>query len=646
MCGIAGFFNSSSFSREKAINILSNMGKRIESRGPDSHGEYFDINHGVGFSHRRLSIHELSPLGHQPMETSNGRYIICFNGEIYNFLDIRADLLKNNILFSGNSDTEVLLLAIEFYGIEATINMIEGMFAFALWDAEKEELYLVRDRTGEKPLYYGVFDNTLVFSSQISAMKCFPSWEGSIDKSALNLLLRHKYIPAPYSIYTGVNKLDSGTYLKIKKDLGNIVIDKITYWSCVDIALKGMKNHLSISTDDAIERLDSLLTTSIKQQMQSDVPFGALLSGGVDSSTVVGIMQANSTSKVNTFSIGFDVPGYNEATFAKETASHLGTNHSELYVTEKDAWSTAPDMWSIYDEPFADSSQIPTFLVSKLAKSQVTVALTGDGGDELFSGYSRYVRAENLWRTSNSLPSFSKKIISKLSGVLPNNSTCFSNSINRFKLASSYLEYEEFPLFYKQLVSDWKRPDLLTNVSDPKFVFDDFSTKIAESELDVSPIEQAMLIDSISYLSDDILAKVDRASMGVSLETRVPMLNSKVIEFAWSLPLDFKYRNSEQKWILKKVLDKYVPRKMHERPKMGFGVPLAIWLQGPLHDWASDLLQPKLLEEEGFFDPEVIERMWSEHSHSVYDHSAKLWSVIMFQSWYRNTNHNFLETSN
>ncbi|MDN3434313.1 asparagine synthase (glutamine-hydrolyzing) [Pseudoalteromonas sp. APC 3356] len=645
MCGIAGFLSSSSFQEVKAINVLKNMGASIESRGPDSHGEFFDSEYGLGLSHRRLSIHDLSPLGHQPMVTPSGRYVICFNGEIYNFSKIRSELLKKHIAFKGHSDTEVLLLALEYYGVESTLCMIEGMFAFALWDTEKEELFLVRDRTGEKPLYYGVFDNSFVFASQLNAMKCFPAWQGVIDRSSLNLLLRHKYIPAPYSIYSNVHKLEPGTYLKIIKSSNEIVIDKLKYWSYFDVAVNGLKSDTIIDESVAIDNLDLLLTNSIKQQMQSDVPLGALLSGGVDSSTVVGIMQANSTNKINTFSIGFDVPGYNEACFAKEIAEVLGTNHTEMYVTEQDAWNTAPEMWSIYDEPFADSSQIPTFLVSQLAKRHVTVALTGDGGDELFSGYSRYIRAKNLWNKSNKIPGFAKNAISSFGRALPDNPGFCSKSINRFKLASSYLAHDEFSQFYKQIVSDWKQPELLTNANEHLSIFDHFSEGVINSGLTISTIEQAMLLDSMSYLPDDILAKVDRASMGVSLETRVPMLNSKVIEFAWSLPLDVKYRNGEQKWILKKVLDKYVPRKLHERPKMGFGVPLGHWLRGPLKDWASDLLDSKLIEQEGFFDSTIIDRMWFEHCTTTSDHSAKLWSVLMFQSWYRNTNHNFSEES-
>lgn len=645
MCGIAGFLSDLTLDNTKGINVLKNMGMSMSTRGPDSHGEFFDFSKGIGLSHRRLSIHDLSALGHQPMITLSERYVISFNGEIYNFSEIRTELLKKNIAFKGHSDTEVLLLALEYYGVESTLSMIEGMFAFALWDAKKEELFLVRDRTGEKPLYYGVFDNSFVFASQLNAMKCFPAWQGVIDRSSLNLLLRHKYIPAPYSIYSNVHKLEPGTYLKIIKSSNEIVIDKLKYWSYFDVAVNGLKSDTIIDDSVAIDKLDSLLTDSITQQMQSDVPLGALLSGGVDSSTVAGIMQANSMNQINTFSIGFDVQGYNEAIFAKETAEYLGTNHTELYITESDAWNTVPLMWDIYDEPFADASQIPTFLVSQLAKKHVTVALTGDGGDELFSGYSRYTTAERLWNRSNKLPFFAKKALMIVGNTLPENNYFFNNSIERIKLASSYLAHDEFSQLYKQLVSDWKDPSILTNCNEYPSIFDCFSQKVKSADLDISTIEQAMLLDSMGYLPDDILAKVDRASMGVSLETRVPMLNSKVIEFAWSLPLDVKYRNGEQKWILKKVLDKYVPRKLHERPKMGFGVPLGHWLRGPLKDWASDLLDSKLIEQEGFFDSTIIDRMWFEHCTTTSDHSAKLWSVLMFQSWYRNTNHNFSEES-
>lgn len=647
MCGIAGFITTTKNNNHLTDPLLTlkKMGDQIINRGPDDHGEFYCEKSGVGLSHRRLSIHDLSPLGHQPMSSSTERYIIVFNGEIYNFNTLKREL--NSYHFNGRSDTEVLLASIEEWGVENALKKFEGMFAFALWDKKDQALYLARDRCGEKPLYYSLANQNLIFGSQLSAIKCFPTWKGEIDKSSINLLLRYKYIPAPYSIYQGVKKLEAGSFIRVDIRNNSLEAEYKKYWQFENVARDGLLNRTELSLTDSIEHLDTLLNTSIKDQMISDVPLGAFLSGGIDSSTVVGIMQRNSQQPVKSFSIGFDVPGYNEAIFAKEVAQHIGTDHTELYVTEKDAWTLAPSIYKSYDEPFADSSQIPTSIVSQLAKESVTVSLSGDAGDELFSGYSRYPFANDLWNKVQSYPSWLTKAVSGMVSAVPYE---FSykylgekfnqrGNIDKLYSAANYFKYANFPRFYKDIISDWKSPATLTNSVEYEGAFTPFNEKLLNSGL--SNVEQAMLLDSLTYLQDDILAKVDRAAMGVSLETRVPLLNSKVIEFAWQLPLEYKYRDGEQKYILKKVLEKYVPRSMFERPKKGFGVPLASWLRGPLKDWANSLLSSEEIQREGFFNSDIISRMWNEHQHSIMDHSAKLWSVLMFISWYENTEHGY-----
>ncbi|MCL2913168.1 asparagine synthase (glutamine-hydrolyzing) [Shewanella corallii] len=648
MCGFSGFFtvDEKMVCEHDPYQLLARMGESIYSRGPDDHGEFFDETSNIGFSHRRLSIHDLSPLGHQPMVSNSSRFVIVFNGEIYNFKQIKSEL--EGYSFKGKSDTEVLLASIEVFGIEETLLKLEGMFAFALWDRQDKELILARDKCGEKPLYYYNTGDSLVFGSQLSPLKFFPTWKGDINRSSINYLLKHKYIPAPHSIYLNTYKLQAGFYMCFKVVDNQIRDRKYKYWS-LDSVISANKNSSDVNIDNAVLTLDSLLNESIRNQMLSDVPLGAFLSGGIDSSTVVAIMQRNSLKPIKTFSIGFDVEGYNEAEFAKETAQFLGTEHSELYVSEKDAWSLSPQLYEAYDEPFSDSSQIPTLLVSKMAREDVTVVLSGDGGDEIFSGYERYRFANNLFNKVDSYPRQLKSLYSNLTRALPRGvvEKLVGQVFNRADLvdtiysADRYFQHNNFIDFYEDVISDVKQPQMFTKIENNESVFNAYLNN--ESLDSLSNIEKAMYLDFVTYLSDDILAKVDRASMHHSLETRVPFLNKDIINFAWSLPLDFKDNGYEQKHILKLVLERYVPRKLFERPKKGFGVPLSSWLRGPLRDWAESLIGSKETRAKNFFDYSLVDKLWHEHQMLIRDHSARLWSILMFLSWYENTEHSYIE---
>ncbi len=638
MCGYSGFYlnDSNRFDDNFALNLLKKMGLDMIHRGPDGRGEFYDASSGIGLSHRRLSIHDLSSFGTQPMASKCGRYQIVFNGEIYNFNKIKKDLVNKGIEFLSRTDTEVLLESIIKYGVNETLQILEGMFSFAFIDLKEKTIVISRDRLGEKPLYYTELNNGFAFSSNIESLKSIPSWDGEIDRESIDLLLRYKSIPAPYSIYKNVKKLEPGKFITLRKTSNGIVSCELSsYWNLSDSVKKGMDKRKSgyWSEKTAVNKLDELLTESVSEQMFSDVPLGAFLSGGVDSSTVVSVMQANSSKKVNTYSIGFDVPDYNEAEFAKKIADHLQTNHTEIYVNEQDALNIVPKLSTVYDEPFADSSQIPTYLVCELARKYVTVALSGDGGDELFCGYSRYNLASKLWNKLESIPKPIRSFLGEIVKPARRIAKPFGRSdgfINKLELANIYLSCYEYGLFYSNIMSDWKvgQHNKLFDLSDL-------------DNIELSDKEKSMFIDSITYLPNDILTKVDRASMAVSLETRIPLLRKSIIDFAWELPLDLKYRNGVDKWVLKKVLEKYVPLEMFDRPKRGFAVPLQLWLIGPLREWAESLLSEHKLSDQGFFDVVVVRKMWEEHLNLSSDHSAKLWTILMFQDWYENTNHGY-----
>jgi asparagine synthase (glutamine-hydrolysing) len=656
MCGIAGYFEL----KQKTHNLeisLKKMTDTIIHRGPDDSGLWFDPAVGIALGHRRLSILDLSPAGHQPMLSTTGRYVIVFNGEIYNFQSVRKELedragsafkgtAVQRLAWRGHSDTEVMLAAFDAWGVEEATRRFIGMFAFALWDREDRCLHLVRDRIGEKPLYYGWSGETFLFGSELKSFRAHPCWRGDINRDALALFLRHNYVPAPYSIYNGIRKLIPGTILTIRAQsmAQGQLPDPVPYWSFNRVVEQGMVNPFKGTEEEAVEQLDDLLRNAIRQQMIADVPLGAFLSGGVDSSTIVALMQAQSERPVRTFTIGFREESYNEAAYAGAVARHLKTVHTELYVTPEDALDVIPRLPALYDEPFSDSSQIPTFLVSQLTRQHVTVSLSGDAGDELFGGYNRYFMGRSIWNKIGWMPRPLRSGIAKLmesitpsrwdsiAAVIPS-AIRLRNTGDRIHKLAEILAVESPSVMYRMLVSHWKEPcSIVISAREPVTVLTD-----SPAWTELSDFTQWMMyLDTLSYLPDDILVKVDRAAMGVSLETRVPFLDHRVVEFAWKLPLSMKIRNGQGKWILRQVLDKYVPRKLIDRPKTGFGVPIDSWLRGPLRDWAESLLSEKRLREEGFFNPAPIRGKFNEHLSGKRNWQYYLWDVLMFQAWLEN----------
>lgn len=647
MCGIAGYFTpggSAACSRETDA-LLRRMGHAIAHRGPDDDGVWIDAAAGIGFVHRRLSIIDLSPTGHQPMHSAGGRYVLIFNGEIYNHRSIRRELQSavRAQRWHGHSDTETLLAAIEAFGVARAIERCIGMFAFALWDRSSRTLTLGRDRLGEKPLYYGWQGRTFLFGSELKALKAHPVFAAEVNRSAIALLMRHNYIPAPYSIYDGISKLPPGTLLTIRPDHRSTA--PVPYWAGLTAVAEATAQPFSGTPEEAVDALEALLNDAIGQQMVADVPLGAFLSGGVDSSTVVALMQAQSTSPVRTFSIGFDVKGYDEAHHAKAVARHLGTDHTELYVSAQDALDVVPRLSAMYDEPFADSSQIPTHLVSRIARQHVTVSLSGDAGDELFCGYDRYMFGDRLWKRLSRLPRVLRRgaaaslqalspqtlnaLIAPVQGLLPGRHR-LANWGDKLHKGAGVLASDSSAALYRGLVSHWHQPiDLVLNSVEQPTMLDHLTALPAG----LSDIEHMMAIDMVTYLPDDILCKVDRAAMSVSLETRVPFLDHRVVSFAWRLPLEYKLRNGVTKWALREALYRYVPRALIERPKMGFGVPIDHWLRGPLKAWAADLLDPARLRREGYFDAALVQRYWTDHLSGRRNWQYHLWDVLMFQAW-------------
>jgi asparagine synthase (glutamine-hydrolysing) len=653
MCGIVGLLKHPPTEHlDNNKNIIIRMMEQISYRGPDDFGVWIEEDSGIVLGHRRLSIIDLSHEGKQPMLSANQRYVISFNGEIYNFKDLRSrienELNLNTALWRGHSDTEVLLSALSNWGIEKTLALVNGMFAFALWDREKKVLHLARDRIGEKPIYYGKLKNSFVFSSELKALKAHPDWEGEINRGALTLFMRYGYIPSPYSIYTGIYKLTPGKYLTLSlsdflKD--NTLPEPHTYWSPSKIIKTINNDFFSGSEKEAIEELESLLIDSVKIRMESDVPLGAFLSGGIDSTTVVSLMQSISNQPIQTFSIGFYEDEYNEADNAKEVANFLGTDHNELLLTADYALGIIPDLPILYDEPFADPSALPTFLVSKLARKKVTVSLSGDGGDELFGGYNRYRACKDLWAQIGWLPYVGRAGLAKILGSTP--SIVLDNFIgwmapflnkygrrgsvaNKLHKLSEILAVKKPEDLYLGIISHWKEPqDVVLEANEPPSIFSKNDLQTRSGDL----FQFMMTLDALTYLPDDILVKLDRASMRVSLEARVPILDHRVIEFAWKLPLAMKVREGQSKWILRQVLYKYIPKEMTDRPKRGFGVPIGNWLRGPLRDWAENLLDAKRLREEKFFNPEPIRQKWQEHIEEKQNWQGVLWTVLMFQAW-------------
>ncbi len=651
MCGIAGFLQSPPLGRE-AEPVLRAMTDRLHHRGPDDSGLWMDAQAGIALGHRRLSILDLSPAGHQPMASADGRYVIVFNGEIYNFEELRAELAcpphpgpLPPVQWRGHSDTEVMLAAISRWGLEAAVRRFNGMFAFALWDRETRTLSLGRDRLGEKPLYYGWSGQAFLFASELKAIRAYPAFKEEVDRDVLALFLRYGYIPSPHCIFRGLRKLPPGTLLTVRADDAGREPEPVPYWSLRDAVERGMADPFAGTEADAVAQLDGLLREAVRMRMVADVPLGAFLSGGIDSSTVVALMQAQSGRPVKTFSIGFHEDGYNEATFAGAVARYLGTDHTELYVTPAEARAVIPRLPTLYDEPFADSSQIPTFLVSELARRQVTVSLSGDGGDELFGGYNRYFLGQRLWKRISWVPTparrglgralraFSPRVWNTLfrraAPFLPSHLQVQLPGDKLQKLAD-LMAMDDPRTLYWGLVSLWKHPaEVVLGAAEPVTVFNEARHRTSLTDFR----QQMMFMDALTYLPDDILVKVDRASMGVSLEARVPMLDHRVVEFAWRLPVSMKIRHGQGKWILRQVLARYVPPALTERPKMGFGVPIDSWLRGPLRDWCDSLLDERRLMIGGFFDPRPIREKWSEHLSGHRNWQYLLWCVLMFEAW-------------
>lgn len=632
MCGLAGYLGH----EEQPPGIAVAMGDAIRHRGPDDSGIWLDEGAGIGLAHRRLSILDLSPAGHQPMVSPSGRWVIAFNGEIYNHVALRRELEQNGSapVWRGHSDTETLLAAIEAWGVDRTLRCSVGMFAIALWDRTERSLWLARDRIGEKPLYYGWQGSTFLFGSELAALRAHPAFSAGIDRSSLSLLLRHNYVPAPYSIFEGIRKLPPATWLKVSLTERNS--RPIQYWSLAETAVRGVREPFAGSEQDAIESLERLLGDAVEGQMASDVPLGSLLSGGIDSTLVTALMQVRSDRPIRTFTIGFEEEAYDESGYARAIAQHLGTDHTELKLSGRDALSLVPELPRLYDEPFADSSQLPTHLVMRLARKSVTVALSGDGGDEFFGGYNRYLLAPRLWQRIRMVPSPLRVPLLRLATCVYARSPTgldvaqVGDKLARLTRLFAAKRVDGVDDLYAALVSEWDNPaNVVLGGSLPTTMLDERDQWPAL----VDPAERMMALDALTYLPGDVLAKVDRAAMAISLETRAPFLDRDVMEFAWTLPISMKLRRGRGKWILRQVLRRHVPDELMERPKMGFGIPLDQWLRGPLRDWAEALLDAKRLREDGFFDVAAVRRTWEKHIAGREQYGYRLWSVLMFQAW-------------
>ena len=640
MCGFAGFIDTKSFSE----NILYRMTEVLNHRGPDDRGIWINKDIGIGFAHTRLAILDVSQAGKQPMESRSGRYVIIFNGEIYNHLELRKEVeYKNNLQknnWVGYSDTETLLAAIETWGIEVTLKKLNGMFAFAIYDKKNQNLILARDRIGEKPLYYGWQNNTFLFASELKAIKEHPNFDNEINENIIPLYLKYNYIPEPYSIYKNIYKLKPGSFITILCNNKSKNIEEKDYWSLINNSYS--KNISKITDREAINEFEILIQNSVSKQKLSDVPIGSFLSGGIDSSLITAIMQSQSRNPINTFTIGFNDKNYDESYYANKIAKHLGTNHNQWIVEPTDVFSMIPSLSEIYDEPFADSSQIPTYLVSKFAKKKVTVCLSGDAGDELFGGYNRYIWLSKI----HSIPIYIRNILSfSINRLSPTVWSKILNSFNpitpkKFKInmpgdrlhkLGNLLKTSSYEDTYNNFISTWNNPkDVLINnklLTGSESYWKDFDF-IKDHKM------RMMILDILNYLPNDILCKLDRAAMSNSLETRVPFLDINVINFSMNLPLNMKIRNNKGKWIVRKLLNKYVPKKLFDRPKMGFGIPIDNWLRHDLKEWASDLINQKNGVNHDYFDRNTIKMMWNEHLSGKNNWQYHLWNILSFDSWY------------
>ncbi len=645
MCGITGIICAGSHTVDLAD--IEGMTSALRHRGPDAGATFVDEEAGVALGHRRLAVVELSERGAQPMPSANGRYVLVFNGEIYNHHALRRDFEAGGAVnWRGSSDTETLIECFSKWGVAATLKKTVGMFAFALWDRVERKMTLARDRFGEKPLFYGYLgkgaSSVFVFGSELKALRACRRFDNSIDRNIVALFLRHSYIPAPYSIYQDIYKLEPGAIMEIRADEVAKRLRKIErYWRYEDIVAAGLAEPI-VDEKEAIDALESMLSDAVGLQHVADVPVGAFLSGGIDSSTIVALMQARSSHPTKTFTVSFDEAGFDEAPQAREVARHLGTEHYEIRVTPAEARAVIPKLPFMYDEPFGDSSQIPTSIVCAVARREVTVALSGDGGDEILGGYNRYVIAPRLWSGLSRVPAAFRGILGKTVTNLPDcgwAALAQAPGLARrlapfkdkgYKLGPTLSRMRNADDLYKALVSEWM-PETVpvprvapttTRLEDPSF-----ARSVAE------PSERMMLFDGVTYLPGDILVKVDRAAMAVSLETRVPLLDHRVAELAWRLPLSMKIRDGQGKWALRQVLYRHVPRDLVERPKAGFAIPVGQWLRNSLRDWAADLLNDQQLRSQGFFDVNVVGRLWDEHRTRKSDWTSRLWNILMFQSW-------------
>lgn len=622
MCGIAGFCNL----KGDNYKNIEKMKERMFHRGPDAGGSYVSEDGQVTLGHRRLSIVDLSENGAQPMTSHSGRYVIAYNGEIYNYKKIAKKLLEEEKVtsFKGTSDTEVLLEAFEAYGVKEAISLCKGMFAIALYDKKEQCLYLLRDRVGEKPLYYGQVGEGFVFASDIGSISVLEGFDNPINTAVLDLYFVHGYIPAPYSIYENIFKLEPGTIAKTKLPFNKLdEVQVETYWSMKETAKKGQENLFKGSFMDATDELERLLKEAISEQMVADVPVGAFLSAGIDSSTVVALMQSLNQNKVKSFTIGMDEKDYNEAVYAKEIAKHLGTEHTELYITEADARAVVPKLAGMFGEPFADSSQIPTYLVSKLTREHVTVSLSGDGGDELFCGYTSYASVERIWNKMKGVPYFIRKPCSELVIHSP------LKRVPIYRIKGKLLGAKGPSDLY---ISSYETDPLTRQISltekEIPYKYSEYNPKFLK---EVN--HNIMLMDLLMYHPDDILVKVDRTAMAVSLETRVPMLDKDVVEFAWSLPIAYEKEGDVGKKVLREVLYRYVPREMMERPKKGFSIPIDQWLrQTELREWAESLIDRKTLQQQGILNPDVVWRIWTDFIEKG-EWRIQIWYILMFQAW-------------
>lgn len=642
MCGIAGTLDALRRSGADAMRAqVLHMADALAHRGPDDRGAWVDPEAGIALGHRRLSILDLSAEGAQPMVSHCGRFVLSYNGEVYDHGELREQLETLGHHFRGHSDTEVLVEAISRWGVEPTLRRVNGMFAFAVWDAAERTLSLARDRLGKKPMYYGWCGQRFFFASELKALRAHPDFHADIDRDALGLLVRYSYIPAPWSILRGVRKLEAGHSITLRGGEGPHELSPRGFWSPRELAEAGLRDPFDGSPEEASAELESLLLDAVDRRMVADVEVGALLSGGFDSSSVVALMQAQSSRPIRTFSIGYREGRFDEAGHARAVSKYLGTEHRELMVTPADALEVIPELPGVFDEPFADASQIPTLLVSRLAREDVTVALSGDGGDELFAGYNRYFSSISRWERYSRAPRGARRLAARwLSGLARSNhppAGPASDVVPAWRRVLGLVELESDLLDAMDPVEIFARKSarcplasrFVRGASDPPTAFDDRQRWAALPE----PIEQMMFLDCCLFLPEDVLTKVDRASMATSLEVRAPLLDHRVVEFAWRLPLSLKVVGRERKWPLRRVLDRYVPRTLTDRPKSGFGIPIAGWLRGPLRDWAEALLDEGRLRREGYFHPTPVRAAWTQHQTHWRSWHTLLWGILMFQAW-------------